>query len=47
MVLGVGTLDLESKHRSLLEGERAAQVKLQAIVAAINQKRAEMNAVAP
>lgn len=47
MVLGVGTLELESKHRSLLEGERAAQVKLQAIVAAINQKRAEMNAVAP
>lgn len=47
MVLGVGTLDLESKHRSLLEGERAAQVKLQAIVAAINQKRAEMNTVAP
>lgn len=47
MVLGVGTLDLESKHKSLLEGERAAQAKLPAIVAAINQKRAALNAVAP
>ncbi len=47
MVLGVGTLELESKHRSLLEGERAAQAKLPAILAAIAKKRAELNAVAP
>ena len=46
MVLGVGTLELESKHRSLLEGERAAQAKLPAILAAIAKKRAELNAVA-
>lgn len=47
MVLGVGTLELESKHRSLLEGERAAQAKLPAILAAIAKKRATLNAVAP
>lgn len=47
MVLGVGTLELESKHRSLLEGERAAQAKLPAILAAIAKKRTELNAVAP
>lgn len=47
MVLGVGTLELESKHRSLLEGERAAQAKLPAILAAIAKKRAELNAVTP
>ncbi|MES2909195.1 MAG: patatin-like phospholipase family protein [Pseudomonadota bacterium] len=44
-VLGVGTLELESKHRSLLEGERAAQVKLPAILAAIAKKRSELNPV--
>lgn len=43
-VLGVGTLELESKHRSLLEGERAAQAKLPAILAAIAKKRGELNA---
>lgn len=47
MVLGVGTLELESKHRSLLEGERAAQAKLPAILTAIAKKRATLNAVAP
>lgn len=47
LVLGVGTLELESKHRSLLEGERAAQAKLPAILAAIAKKRTELNAVAP
>ncbi|MES2721205.1 MAG: patatin-like phospholipase family protein [Pseudomonadota bacterium] len=44
-VLGVGTLELESKHQSLLEGERAAQVKLPAILAAIAKKRSELNPV--
>lgn len=44
-VLGVGTLELESKHQSLLEGERAAQVKLPAILAAIARKRSELNPV--
>lgn len=38
-VLGVGTLDLASKHQSLLEGERAAQAKLQDISAAIARAR--------
>ena len=46
MVLGVGTLELESKHQSLLEGERAAQAKLALIVAAIAKKRSELNAPA-
>ena len=46
-VLGVGTLELESKHQSLLEGERAAQTKLPAILAAIAKKRSELNPVAP
>ncbi|MES3040414.1 MAG: patatin-like phospholipase family protein [Pseudomonadota bacterium] len=45
-VLGVGTLALESKHQSLLEGERAAQAKLALIVAAIAKKRSELNAPA-
>jgi len=44
-VLGVGTLELESKHQSLLEGERAAQAKLPAILAAIARKRSELNPV--
>lgn len=42
-VLGVGTLELESKHQSLLEGERAAQARLPAILAAIAKKRTELN----
>lgn len=46
-VLGVGTLELESKHQSLLEGERAAQAKLPAILAAIARKRSELNPVVP
>lgn len=43
-VLGVGTLELESKHQSLLEGERSAQARLPEIVAAIARKRSALNA---
>lgn len=45
-VLSVGTLDLASKHQSLLEGERAAQAKLQDVAAAIARARARLASTA-
>lgn len=46
-VLGVGTLDLESKHQSLLEGEKAAQAALPAIDAALARFKASPAALQP
>ncbi len=47
LVGNLGVMDLDSRHKSILEGERAAQAQLTAIDAAINRFKASPAALKP